>query len=75
MVAATVPAAKQAKAQPIFNMATKKPIMSKTKTGHTAKAREPKNIKPPAPRKPVKSKAQPRSTNSKTGALGATSAY
>ena len=49
--------------------------MSKAKTGHTAKAREPKNIKPPAPRKPVKSKAQPRSTNSRTGALGATSAY
>jgi hypothetical protein len=39
------------------------------------KAKEPKNIKPSQPSKAVKPKAQPRSTNSRTGALGATSGY
>lgn len=49
--------------------------MSKAKPKHKAPAKEPKMIKPPEPRKPVKPKPTPRSTNSRTGALGATSAY
>lgn len=57
------------------NMATKKPVMSKAKPKHKAPAKEPKMIKPPAPRKPVKTKSSPRTTNSRTGALGATSPY
>lgn len=56
-------------------MATMKPKMSKPKTSKPVKAKEPKMIKPPAPRKAVKPKSQPRSTNSRTGALGATSPY
>lgn len=56
-------------------MATKKPIMSKQKPQHKAPAKAPKNLKPPAPRKPVKPKPSPKTTNSRTGALGATSAY
>lgn len=56
-------------------MATKKPVMSKAKPKHKAPAKEPKMIKPPAPRKPVKTKSSPRTTNSRTGALGATSPY
>ena len=49
--------------------------MSKAKPKHKAPAKEPKMIKPPAPRKAVKLKTQPKSTNSRTGALGATSPY
>ena len=56
-------------------MAVMKTKMSKPRPKSTVKAKEPKMIKPPAPRKPVKPKSQPRSTNSKTGALGATSPY
>ena len=41
----------------------------------TEKAKEPKMIKPSKPSKPVKPKAQPRTTNSRTGALGSTSPY
>jgi hypothetical protein len=39
------------------------------------KARESKMIKPPVPSKPVKPRATPRTTNSRTGARGATSGY
>jgi hypothetical protein len=41
----------------------------------TERARQPKRIKPPTPSKPVKPKAQPRSTDSRRGALGASSTY
>ena len=49
--------------------------LSKTKTQPKAKSKEPKMIKPPVPSKPVKPRATPRTTNSRTGALGATSPY
>jgi len=39
------------------------------------KAREPKMIKPSKPNKPVKPRASPRTTNSRTGAVGSTSPY
>jgi hypothetical protein len=41
----------------------------------TEKSKEPKMIKPAKPSKPVKPRAKPRTTNSRTGALGATSGY
>jgi len=49
--------------------------LSKPKTSAKTKSKESKMIKPPKPNKPVKLKPRPRSTNSRTGALGATSPY
>lgn len=56
-------------------MAHMKTKLSKPKTVPKAKSKEPKMIKPPVPSKPVKLKPRPRNTNSRTGALGATSPY
>lgn len=56
-------------------MAVMKTKLSKPKAQAKVKAKEPKMIKPQRPSKPVKLKPRPRSTNSRTGALGATSPY
>lgn len=56
-------------------MATMKTKLSKTHQAKPVKAKESKMIKPPQPRKAVKPKSTPRTTNSRTGALGATSPY
>lgn len=56
-------------------MAVMKTKLSKPKTATKVKAKERKMIKPPVPSKPVKPKASARTTNSRTGALGATSPY
>ena len=49
--------------------------MSKPHRAKPVKAREPKNIKPPKPATPRKPKPASRTINSRTGALGSTSAY
>ena len=54
---------------------TAKPILSKTHKAKPAKAKEKKTIKPPVPSKPRRPKPSVARTNSKTGALGATSPY
>lgn len=56
-------------------MAVMKAKLSKAKKPARVKSKEPKMIKPPTPSKPVKLKPRPASTNSRTGALGATSPY
>jgi hypothetical protein len=56
-------------------MATMKTKLSKVKARPKVKAKEPKMIKPPKPVKPVKPRATRPTTNSRTGALGATSPY
>jgi hypothetical protein len=39
------------------------------------KPKKPKMIKPPVPAKPFKPRPKPRTTNSRTGAVGSTSPY
>jgi hypothetical protein len=56
-------------------MAVMKPKMSKTRQAKPVKAKESKMIKPSKPAVQRKPKPASRTINSRTGALGATSAY
>jgi hypothetical protein len=56
-------------------MAVMKTKMSKTRKAKPERAKESKMIKPSNPAPAPKPKPVPRTINSRTGALGATSAY
>jgi hypothetical protein len=56
-------------------MAVMKTKMSKTRQAKPVRAKESKMIKPSKPAAQPKPKPVPRTINSRTGALGATSAY
>jgi hypothetical protein len=56
-------------------MAVMKSKIAKTYQAKPVKAKESKMIKPPKPAVPRKPKSKPRTINSRTGALGATSPY